>query len=247
MAIPVKLQSFEGPLDLLLHLIEKNKVSIYDIPIAMITDQYMEYIHAMQEEDLEIMSEFILMAATLLEIKARLLLPAPEEEEEETEDPRDELVRKLLEYKMYRYMSGELREYEQEAAFTLYHCQDIPAEVLAYREPVDLNALLGDMQLTRLQDMFQDILKRQEERLDPIRSRFGSLEKEEVDLNETMEQVTSYIEKSKKCTFRNLLTRRKSRTYTVIAFLTLLQLMKEGRIEVEQNDTFSEIYIRSVA
>ena len=102
MGIPVKLEVFEGPLDLLLHLIEKNKIDIYDIPIVEITDQYMEYIHAMEREDLGIMSEFMVMAATLLDIKCKMLLPKEVNEEGEEEDPRAELVEKLLEYKMYK-------------------------------------------------------------------------------------------------------------------------------------------------
>ena len=110
MAIPVKIQVFEGPLDLLLHLIEKNKIDIYDIPIVEITDQYMEYIHSMETEDLGIMSEFMVMAATLLDIKCKMLLPKEKNEEGEEEDPREELVQKLLEYKMYKYMSYELKD-----------------------------------------------------------------------------------------------------------------------------------------
>ena len=109
MAIPVKLPVFEGPLDLLLHLIDKNKIDIYDIPIVEITDQYLEYIHQMEREDLDIMSEFMVMAATLLDIKCRMLLPKEVNEEGEEEDPRAELVQQLLEYKMYKYMSYELR------------------------------------------------------------------------------------------------------------------------------------------
>ena len=103
--IPVKLEVFEGPLDLLLHLIEKNKIDIYDIPIVEITDQYMEYIHAMEREDLGIMSEFMVMAATLLDIKCKMLLPKEVNEEGEEEDPRAELVEILLEYKMYKFKS----------------------------------------------------------------------------------------------------------------------------------------------
>ena len=105
MAIPVKLQVFEGPLDLLLHLIEKNKVDIYDIPISLITEQYLEYVQAMPKEDLNVVSEFLVMAATLLDIKCKMLLPAEVKEDEEEIDPRAELVQKLLEYKMYKYMS----------------------------------------------------------------------------------------------------------------------------------------------
>ena len=112
MAIEVKLQVFEGPLDLLLHLIEKNKVDIYDIPIAEITEQYLDYIRQMQTEDMNVMSEFLLMAATLLDIKCRMLLPREVNEEGEEEDPRAELEEKLLEYKMYKYMSFELRDME---------------------------------------------------------------------------------------------------------------------------------------
>ena len=110
MGIPVKLQVFEGPLDLLLHLIEKNKIDIYDIPIAEITNQYMDYIREMQKKDLNIMSEFLLMAATLLDIKCKMLLPKEVNEEGEEEDPRQELVEQLLQYKMYKYMSYELRD-----------------------------------------------------------------------------------------------------------------------------------------
>ena len=98
-----KLESFEGPLDLLLHLIEKNKVNIYDIPIAMITEQYLEYVKHMEEESLDVVSEFLVMAATLLDIKAKMLLPKEVNEEGEEEDPRSELVARLLEYKTYKY------------------------------------------------------------------------------------------------------------------------------------------------
>ena len=101
MGIPVKLQVFEGPLDLLLHLIDKNKIDIYDIPIVEITDQYLDYIQQMKREDLDVMSEFMVMAATLLDIKCRMLLPKEVNEEGEEEDPREELVKQLLEYKMY--------------------------------------------------------------------------------------------------------------------------------------------------
>ena len=102
MDLEFKLQVFEGPLDLLLHLIEKNKVNIYDIPIVEITKQYMEYIKEMQKEDLNIVSEFLVMAATLLDIKAKMLLPKEEDPDEEDIDPREELVRRLLEYKKYK-------------------------------------------------------------------------------------------------------------------------------------------------
>ena len=119
MAISVKLQAFEGPLDLLLHLIEKNKIDIYDIPIVMITEQYLEYIRQMDTEDMNVVSEFLVMAATLLDIKCRMLLPKEVNEEGEEEDPRAELVQKLLEYKLYKYMSFELKDRQVDAAHNL--------------------------------------------------------------------------------------------------------------------------------
>ena len=148
MGIAVKLQAFEGPLDLLLHLIEKNKVSIYDIPIAEITDQYMAYLHEMKKQDLGVMSEFLLMAATLLDIKSRMLLPKEVNEEGEEEDPRQELVQQLLEYKMYKYISYELKERRQDAAQVLYHKQDLPEEVKAYKQPVSTEELLAGVTLS---------------------------------------------------------------------------------------------------
>ena len=119
MAIPVKLEAFEGPLDLLLHLIEKNKIDIYDIPIVEITEQYLEYIKQMDTEDMNVMSEFLVMAATLIDIKCRMLLPKEVNEDGEEEDPRAELVQKLLEYKMYKYMSFELKDRQVDAERTL--------------------------------------------------------------------------------------------------------------------------------
>ena len=145
MAISVKLQAFEGPLDLLLHLIEKNKVDIYDIPIVEITAQYLEYIKAMETQDMNVMSEFLVMAATLLDIKCKMLLPKEINEEGEEEDPRAELVQKLLEYKMYKYMSYELKDRQVDAARTLFKDRTLPKEIEEYKPPVDLQELLGQL------------------------------------------------------------------------------------------------------
>ena len=177
MGIPVKLQVFEGPLDLLLHLIDKNKIDIYDIPIVEITNQYMEYIRDMEREDLNIMSEFLLMAATLLDIKCRMLLPKEVNEEGEEEDPRQELVEQLLQYKMYKYMSYELRDRQVDGEKIYYKEETLPDVVKSYVEPVDLDELLGDLTLSKLNDIFQEVLKRQTEKTDPIRSKFGKIEK----------------------------------------------------------------------
>ncbi|MCC8136810.1 MAG: segregation/condensation protein A [Clostridiales bacterium] len=243
MGIPVKLEQFEGPLDLLLHLIEKNKVSIYDIPIALITDQYMEYMAQLPDGTLDVMSEFLVMAATLLDIKSRMLLPPEETEEGEEEDPREELVQKLLEYKMYKYMSYELRDRMEDAKGHYYREPDIPEEVEAYREPVDVDQLLSDVTLRSLYSVFLDTMKRQENRTDPIRSHFGSLKRETVNLSETMRFAGRYIFEKKNCMFYDILSLRPGKQYKVVTFLTLLELMKEGRVEVEQPETFSDIHL----
>ena len=154
MAIQVKLEAFEGPLDLLLHLIDKNKVDIYDIPIVEITEQYLEYIRQMETEDMNIMSEFLLMAATLLDIKCQMLLPKEVDENGEEEDPRAELVQKLLEYKMYKYMSFELRDKHTDAQKYFYREQYLPEEVAGYKPPLDYEELLGDMTLNKLHEVF---------------------------------------------------------------------------------------------
>ena len=244
MGIPVKLQVFEGPLDLLLHLIDKNTIDIYDIPIVEITNQYMDYIRAMEKEDLNVMSEFLVMAATLLDIKCKMLLPREEQEEEE-EDPRQELVEQLLEYKMYKYMSYELRDRELEGEQVLYKEPTIPEEVQSYVKPVDLEELLGDLTLAKLNRIFQDVMKRQVEKIDPVRSKFGKIEKEEVTLPEKLDYVSAYARTHNRFRFRELLSRQKSKTQLVVTFLAILQLMKEGTITIRQEQPFEDIMIDS--
>ena len=157
-AIDVKLNVFEGPLDLLLHLIEKNKVNIYDIPIVTITEQYLDYVNHMEEEDLDVMSEFLVMAATLIRIKSKMLLPKVTEEDEEEEDPREELVRRLLEYKMYKYAASELKDLELDGAKAFYKKESIPAEVKNFKPTVDPVALISeyDMNLEKLNEIINE-------------------------------------------------------------------------------------------
>lgn len=245
MGIPVKLQVFEGPLDLLLHLIDKNKIDIYDIPIVEITNQYMEYIEAMEREDLNVMSEFLVMAATLLDIKCKMLLPKEVNGEGEEEDPRQELVEQLLEYKMYKIMSYELKDRQIDGEQTFCKSPTIPEEVLDYVEPVDLDELLGELTLAKLNDVFRDVMKRQIDKIDPVRSKFGRLEKEEVTLPDKLEYVSEYAKGHKRFSFRELLTRQSSRTQVVVTFLAVLQLMKEGTIFIEQEQAFRDIIIGS--
>ncbi len=246
MAIEVKLQVFEGPLDLLLHLIEKNKVDIYDIPIVEITEQYLEYIRQMESEDMNVMSEFLLMAATLLDIKCRMLLPREVNEDGEEEDPRTELVEKLLEYKAYKYMSYELKDMQLGAERSLYRGAVLPEEVASYRAPVDYEELLSDVTLTRLSELFRSCLKRQEDKVDPVRSRFGRIEKDEVNIEQKARHVTGYIRSHKRMNFRELLEIQGSRMEVIVTFLVVLELMKTGVVSVEQDGIEEDIIITTV-
>lgn len=246
MGIPVKLQVFEGPLDLLLHLIEKNKIDIYDIPIVEITRQYMEYIREMEREDLNVMSEFLLMAATLLDVKSRMLLPKEVNEEGEEEDPRQELVEQLLQYKLYKYMSYELRDRQVDSEKLFFREPNVPPEVEQYTEPVDLDEMLAGLNLTKLNQVFQEVMRRREAKTDQVRSRFGTIEKEEVTLNDKMSYVEEYAMLNGSFSFRELLVRQRSRMQLIVTFLAVLELMKVGKLRIAQEYTFADIRITSM-
>lgn len=246
MGIPVKLEVFEGPLDLLLHLIDKNKIDIYDIPIVEITSQYMEYIRNMQESNLDVMSEFLVMAATLLDIKCKMLLPKEKTEEGEEEDPRQELVEQLLQYKMYKYISYELKDRQEEAELVLYKYPTIPDVVAEYEEPVDLDELLEGINMSVLDKIFQDVMKRQDAKIDPVRSKFGKIEKEEVPLPVKLIYVQEYAKTHRRFSFKTLLESQNSKMHIVVTFLAVLELMKTGNIRVEQEETCGDIMIYSL-
>lgn len=245
MALEVKLEAFEGPLDLLLHLIEKNKIDIYDIPIVEITEQYLEYIRQMEAEDMNVMSEFLVMAATLLDIKCRMLLPPEVNEEGEEEDPRAELVQKLLEYKMYKYMSFELKDMQSGAGRNFYKPETMPEEVAAFKPPVDYEELIGDVTLTRLHTIFKGVMKRQEDKVDQVRSSFGKIEKDEVNIDEKALYVETFIRNHKKFSFRELLEKQHSKMEVIVTFLVVLELMKVGKITVEQESIGEDITVIS--
>lgn len=246
MEIAYKLNVFEGPLDLLLHLIEKNKVDIYDIPIVTITEQYLAYVSEMQEQDMDVMSEFLVMAGTLLQIKSKMLLPREETEEEEEEDPRAELVRRLLEYKMYKYAALELKDMELDASHNLYKKPTIPKEVEEYREEVDPAELVDGLTLSKLNDIFQSIMRKQVDKIDPIRSKFGTIEKEEINIEDRMVQIREEVRGLKGINFRTLLETQPTRMNIIITFMSILELMKVGAITIRQEETFGEIVIDSL-
>ena len=243
MAISVKLEVFEGPLDLLLHLIDKNKIDVYDIPIAEITEQYLDYIRKMPTEDMNVMSEFLVMAATLLDIKCKMLLPREVNEEGEEEDPRAELVERLLEYKMYKYMAYELKDRQMDAEQVLYRVKNLPKEVASYRPPLNYEELLGDLTLNKLQDIFQSMLKRQEDKIDPVRSNFGKIEKDEIDMDAKMVYIEDYVRSHRTFSFRSLLEKQRSKVEIIVTFMVILEMMKLGRIGIIQENLFDDIQI----
>ena len=189
------------------------------------------------------MSEFMVMAATLLDIKCRMLLPREVNEEGEEEDPRAELVQKLLEYKMYKFMSYELKDKMDEAANVFYKNPTIPKEVAQYREPVDPAQLLAGLTLEKLNAIYKSIIRRQEDKLDPIRSKFGTIEKEEVSLSDKMIEMREFARTHRKFSFRDLLESQCSKVQVIVTFLSVLELMKMGHIQVEQKELFDDISI----
>ncbi len=242
-SIPVKLEVFEGPLDLLLHLIEKNKVDIYDIPIAMITDQYIEYVEAMKKEDMDVASDFLVMAATLLRIKSQMLLPVNEEAEEETEDPRLELTMRLIEYKMYKYASLELKDRSIEASKQLYREEDLPDEVKSFKEEVKAEDVLQGIEADTLKNLFDEIVKRYLNKMDPIRSSFGKIKKEEVNFTEKVRKIQEYGIRHKKCDFSRLIDDNTNKVEVIVTFLGILELIKMGRVSIKQAENYGNIEI----
>ena len=246
MDITYKLEHFEGPLDLLLHLIEKNKVSIYDIPIVEITNQYLDYVNHMDKEDLNLVSDFLVMAATLIDIKSRMLLPREEEEESEEEDPRTELVNRLLEYKKYKYISQELADLEDSAGLHLFKPATVPPEVARYEPPVDLDELLDGLTLARLQTIFHQVMKRKEDKIDRVRSSFGTIKKEPISLEERIGSVMDYARKHRTFRFRQILEQGADKLEVVVTFLAILELMKIGKIHLTQEHLFDDMEIETL-
>lgn len=245
MELTVKLQVFEGPLDLLLYLLDKNKVNIYDIPIVEITAQYMEYIAEMKRQDLDVLSEFLVMAATLIDIKSKMLLPRDPDDEEEETDPRAELVQQLLEYKMYKCMAYELKDRQVDAQRVMFKKPTIPEEVLEYQEPLNVEELVSDVTLAKLNEIFKSIMRKKQDKIDPLRSKFGKIEKEEVSLEEKTEYLENYATTHKHFSFRSLLEAQSSKVEVIVTFLAILELMKTGKILISQEHIFDDIQIDS--
>ena len=241
--LDIKLDAFEGPLDLLLHLIEKNKFNIFDIPIVEITKQYLDYLDSMEEDNMDVMSEFLVMAATLISIKSKMLLP---KEETEEEDPRAELVKSLLEYKMYKYASSELKDMSIDAANAFYKEETIPKEVKEVKEEIDPAELIGDMTMQKLNEIFKTLLRREIDRVDPVRSKFGTITREEIKLEDKMVEIRSEVKGLKSINFKTLLGSKRGKLNLIVSFLAILELMKSGVLMIRQDEMFGDIIIDSL-
>ena len=246
MGIEVKLEAFEGPLDLLLHLIEKNKIDIYDIPIAEITDQYMEYVNQMKTADLDTMSDFLLVAAQLINIKSRMLLPKEEKDNGEEIDPREDLVNRLLEYKMYKYSAELLKGREDLASSFIFKEPTIPKEVAEYEEKPEVREIIGDLTLAKLHSIFNFVIKKQTDKADPIRSSFGKINKEPISLSESIAELQNYGKEHRYFNFREFLINQPSRLHIIVSFLAVLELMKVGVLKAVQENNASDIIIEFI-
>ncbi len=231
----IVLDSFEGPLDLLLNLIEKAKIDIYDIPINIITEQYLDYIYGMDEFNLDITSDFLVMAASLLQIKSKLLLPKESVEREEEEDPRDELVRRLLAYKRYKEVANELREYENLGLKSFYK----PQEDLSIYEEKDVD--IGPFDIDSLYKTINKILERLGLNSDSLN--FEEISRDEYTIKECSDYILGRLQIEKKVKFSDLLKSNSGKNEIVSYFLSLLELMRFKNIIVRQNKAFSDLVI----
>ncbi|HHY90693.1 MAG TPA: segregation/condensation protein A [Clostridiales bacterium] len=241
MSYHVKLEIFEGPFDLLFHLIEKEKVDIYNIPIAKITEQYIQYIEKLKELDLEVTSEFLVMAATLMEIKSKMLLPITEKKEAENaqEDPRQDLVHKLIEYKKFKNAAVELQKREMIFGQVLYKEQEDFAQYVS-----DTTIESFDISLEKFLDAFQEFCRRKAMKHQESSIRVHKIKREQISLEEKMQQIKELFKHRLSVKFEQLLNQRFDISEIVITFLAVLELIKIKFLSVRQEEHFGEILIR---
>src|SRR6266508_2426707 len=240
----IRLDEFEGPLDLLLHLIKKNEINIYDIPIAMITKQYLDYISMMKSLNLVVAGEFLVMAATLVHIKSRMLLPVEsdgDDEDDTVEDPRAELVRRLLEYKRFKEAAGELvqrgqqwREVFGRPALERGHISDLsPAEE-------DEDDTILDLTLFDLVDAFQDIIQRT-----PVKA-LVEVTADHLTVKDRMNHILERLESESAVPFETLFHPEEGRMVVIVTFLGLLELIRIKLVRAYQSEAFGSILVSRV-
>jgi len=233
----VKIDAFEGPLDLLLHLIGKYEIDIYDIPVAEITGQYMQYIHKMQYLELNIASEYLVMAATLLAMKSKMLLPKPvllDDETELEEDPREELVERLIEYRKYKSAAGLLKEKETQPAYTRSPAAEPEKRVQDTRNPAVLESDVYDL-LGALGQML-DRKKWKEPQL-------ATIQRTEIPIRQRMKEIIRVVNDAPDGVLFDDLFEEPTKSHIVATFLALLELIKEHLVQCRQEQHFSMIRI----
>ncbi len=235
-----KLDSFEGPLDLLLMLIKKNKVSVYDIPIAEILEQYLTVMKQMEELDLELSSEFLVMAATLLQIKSKMLLPQ-EDDESEDEDPRTELVRRLVEYQRIKESIDFFREHENSDAVLFFKLPDVIERPPAV---MDYSALTSENLLSAYRMSFAKL----ERKLPPPKRSFsGIVGHEKVSVRERVRKIWNRLINRGKVLFKDIFKGTKSRPEAVASFLAVLEMVKLNKIAVEKTDDGKDYTVTKIS
>ncbi len=236
-ACKIKIENFEGPFDLLFHLIEKNQFSIYDIPINIITDQYMEYLFAVQELDLDVASEFLVIAATLLHIKSRMLLPSKKEEQKEEMDPREVLVMRLLEYRKFKEFSNILRQREKDWARVYYK---LPEIIQFTKKEETLELIPGE-----LLRIYSELLEKNKKKMNTNVSGMNRIiQHEKVSLRSKMREIIRELLKRSRVKFSELFSlKHKSPTDVITGFMAILELAKQKKVKLEQRKQFDEIYI----
>lgn len=232
MEYEIRLQEFAGPLDLLLHLIKKHEIDIFDIPISQITDQYLEYINQMKEYNMDYSSEFVVMAAQLLQIKSNLLLPPEEDEEGNEIDPRLELAEKIYEYKIYK----EISEYLQNQG-------EISMQV-HYKDPEyweNTNKIITEIDIESLFQAFKRVLAKS--KVEKVENILHKIERETVRVEDKMRDIISLLEDKRQISFSSLFDTTISRTKIIVTFLALLELIKNNFVLCAQERICGEIVI----
>ncbi len=230
----INLNSFEGPLDLLLFFIKRDELDIYDIPISNITSEFMEYLALLERLDLEVAGDFILMASTLMQIKAKMLLPKEKDEKGEVIDPRMDLVNALLEYKRYKEMSEELSIQEMQERRIKYRGNFIGDEK---RDPDELDALLKNISVFDLVKAFKSALEKKPD--EPVHN----VEMFNVTIEEQMTEVLNKTDFGKEITFTELIVGMVEKLKIVVTFIALLELIKMGKIGLKESEEFNNFII----
>ena len=231
----IMINEFEGPMDLLLHLIKKSDIDICDISIEEITKQYLDYINEMEKLDLDIASEYLIMAAELIEIKSSILLPKQTiDEDEYEEDPREKLIKRLIEYKQYKEMMPEFKQMEIDRK--QMYSKD-PSDLSSFKT-IDENIDLGDIGLNDLMEAFNKFLERKKLE-QPLNTK---ITKKEYSVGERSSQIKNILKTKKKVEFEELFE-EVNKDYIVVTFLSILVLAKKQELKITQDNNFSKIIL----